>query len=195
MLAALLATGALALFAMGTPRPAASHWPTRSDVFAVPGWSVGDPAVDMRNDVVFVNRRYIAADARVGAVLGLVASPDAKRVFRAGPEVPFAGAGYGLRVVPSELLVPRAEWTALIATRGKETLLVLATHGERRGLLGNGVVGWAAVGADGLLGVPNDYFEVTLVAPLSSDSDVATARAVADLADRAFGQISAWYAR
>jgi len=149
--------------------------------------------MDSRAGTVFVNRRYMSADGRVGAVLGLVTSPDAKRVYRAGADVPFAGSGYSISTPTESLGLGSSERSVFLASHAGGSVLVFATHGERRGLIGNGLAGWTYAVLDGLLGRTNDYFEATLVVALDNEGDTAARRAGAVLADRVFAQIAEWY--
>lgn len=195
ILAVLLALGAIAQLATAGPASAASRWPATAAVFDVPGWATGEAGIDSRGNTVFVSRRYMSADGRVGAVLSIATSTDAKRVYRAGPEVPFAGAGYAISTPSDQLARAGAGRIVFLATRGRERVIVFATHGERRGLVGNGPIGWALATIDGLLGRPNDYFEATLVLPLDDATQAVAVRDGAALADRVFTQIADWYAR
>jgi hypothetical protein len=195
ILAALLACGAIVQAAAAAPAVAPARWPASAAVFDVAGWSTGDAGVDSRAGIVFVSRRFTRADGRAGAVLDLATSTDAKRVYRAGPEVPFAGAGYSISAPLNAIGPSNADRSVFVATRGRDTFLVFATYGERRGLVGNGPIGWALATFDGLLGWPNDYFEATLALPLDDLHDAALTHDGAALADRVFIQIADWYAR
>lgn len=195
ILAATLAVGVAAQVVGVGPPAATPRWPASPAVFEVAGWSTGDPGMDSRAGTVFVNRRYMSTDGRVGAVLGLVTSTDAKRVYRAGADVPFAGSGYSISTATEGLALGSSDRSVFLASRAGGSVLVFATHGERRGLVGNGLAGWAFAIFDGLLGRSNDYFEATLVVSLDSESDATARRAGAVLADRVFAQIAEWYAR
>jgi hypothetical protein len=141
---------------------------------------------------VVVSRRYSSDGSEASAVLSVAVSSQAKKVYRAGPEIPFAGTGYAVSAAPPELGVRDASWSTLVVTRGGEALLLITGQGERRGLLGNGVLAWAGATFDGIVGNPNDYFQATLVVPLTGRDDPAIARRALALADQVFGQIARW---
>jgi len=193
ILAALLAIGVIAQVA-GAPSPDASpRWPPSSVVFDVAGWSTDGATIDRRAGTVFISRRYMSSDGRMGAVLALATSTDAKSVYRAGPEVPFSGAGYAVGTAAEATTGTRAE--SFVATRGRDRVIVFAVHGERRGLVGNGLTGWALATLDGVLGRQNDYFEATLVLPVLDANDDEAIQAGTAFADQVFAQIADWYAR
>jgi hypothetical protein len=196
ILTAVLLAGAIGLVVSGSPAAAAStgSWPAGADpAYAVTGWAAGPIVVTHDHGVDFVSSTYRSLDGTVG-YLTLATSTDAKRVYRAGAEVPLLGSGYSVEALVSGQLPPGASGTALVARKDAENLLVYATYGERRGLVGNGIAGWALVVLDGLLGRPNDYFMLTLTLPVRSDDVRALTRA-AGLADELFPRLARWYGR
>jgi hypothetical protein len=64
-------------------------------------------------------------------------------------------------------------------------------YGERRGLLGNGVRAWTSALLDGIVGRPNDYYKMTLVARAE---DIEAGHELAGLASALFPRIADWYA-
>jgi hypothetical protein len=136
----------------------------------------------------------MSAKGDAGAVVAVATSPDAKHIYRAGPEIPFAGSGYQVTTPPSELMPASADRFALVAARGPERLLLIATYGERRGRLGNGAVAWAAAAFDGVFANANDYYLVTLVVPLSGADDRLAASKAEQLAGSVFAEVARWYA-
>jgi hypothetical protein len=194
---ALILGGLLALGAVGTragdaPAPAAVRWPAADRVFEAPGWTVGPSTVQAQNDIVFVSRRYTTSAGDAGAVLSVALSSQAKKVYRAGPEIPFEGSGYAIAAAPAGLLASGTGWSAIVARRGSDAILLVTTQGERRGLLGNGTLAWSAATFDGVVGNPNTYFQATLVVPLNGRDDALIGQKARDLADRLFAQIARW---
>jgi hypothetical protein len=190
ILGALLALGAVGA-RLGDAPPAAARWPTADSVFAARGWTDGPSTVQTQNDVVFVSRRYATLGGDVSAVLSVAVSSQAKKVYRAGPEIPFEGSGYLISSAPADLLA-RGSWSAIVARRGSEAILLITAQGERRGLLGTGALAWTAATFDGVIGIPNDYFQATLVVPLTGRDDAIAARRALALADQLFDQIARW---
>lgn len=191
ILTAVLLAGALGLIVGGRSASAASNasWPAGSDLaYDVAGWVGGPIAVAHQHGVDFVSRTYRSVDGTV-AYLTLTTSPHAKRVYSAGAEVPVLGSGYSVTALP-----PGAYGTALMAKKGNDNLLIYAAYGERRGLVGNGITGWALVVLDGLLDRPNDYFMLKVTVPASPDDARALASA-AGLADEVFPRLARWYGR
>ncbi len=195
ILGALLALGALGARVGDARAPAAARTPVEDGVFAAPGWTVGPPTVQTQNDVTFISRRYTATSGRSSAVLSVAVSSQAKKVYRAGPEIPFEGSGYAVTSAPADLITQGTSWSALTARRGNDTVLLVAAQGERRGLLGNGALAWIAATFDGVVGTPNEYFQATLVMPLSGRDSALAAGELHDLADRVFQQIALWDAQ
>jgi hypothetical protein len=195
ILTALVASGLAGMFVLPAPETSSEVRRPPSAVFAAAGWSVGEPVLSMANSIGMATLRYASTSGDAGAVIAMSTSPDAKRIYRAGPEIPFAGSGYQVASAPRELVASTADRVALVATRGQERLLLIATYGERRGRLGNGPVAWAAAALDGVLANANDYYLVTLVVPLSGADDRTTATKAQLLAGSVFAEVARWYAR
>ncbi len=195
ILAALVASGAGGMFALPAPDVSADVRRPPSAVFAAAGWSVGEPLLSTANSIGMATLRYASTSGDAGAVIAVATSPDAKRIYRAGPEIPFAGSGYQVTSAPRELVASTADRVALIAARGQERLLLIATYGERRGRLGNGPLAWAAAALDGVLANANDYYLVTVVVALSGSDDQRTAAKAEQLAGSVFAEVARWYAR
>jgi hypothetical protein len=192
ILGALLALGAVGARVGDAPPPPPARWPTADGVFAAPGWTTGPSTVQSLNQVAFVSRRYSASIGDGSAVLSVAVSPEAKKVYRAGPEIPFAGSGYSITPAPAGLLGIPTSWSAIVARRGSDSILLITSQGERRGLLGNGPLAWGAAVFDGVVGNRNDYFQATLAVPLTGPNDALAARRALELADRVFGQLARW---
>lgn len=192
ILGAMLALGALGARAGDAHASTVGRAPVGDDVFAAPGWTVGPPTVLKQNEVTFVSRRYTATSGDASAVLSVAVSSQAKKVYRAGPEIPFEGTGYAIAVAPAGLITPKTSWSTLIARRGNDALLLVTAHGERRGLLGNGALAWVAATFDGVVGARNEYFQATFVAPLSGHDNPLVAHEVQALAGRVFQQLARW---
>jgi len=197
---ALIATGILAVAAWllsainALPAPAAARYPTDADaaLYAVDGWSVGPASVQERANTYFVTRAYRATDGRASAQLTLTTSPLAKEVLRAGADVPFLGSGFTVEPAPLALGPGLGGAQAQVARRSGETWLQVAVFGERRGLVGNGALGWGLAVFDTLLGRPNDYYLLRVVVP-QGDQPAAGQTAV-QLAQTLFPRLVAWYA-
>ncbi|MGH2354750.1 MAG: hypothetical protein ACRDJN_24335 [Chloroflexota bacterium] len=193
ILIGVLATGAWLSAAIGEARVVpAARWPAESALYAVPGWTAGPAAVETIHGATLVQRHYLRPDGTT-ATLAVTTSPEAKRIYKAGAEVPFLGGGYTVDQAPPSIAPPAPGRGALIASREREAWLVLYTFGERRGLLGNGVLGWGMVALDATLGRPNDYYRASLMAPLTALDSLA-AREVVALADTLFPRLATWYA-
>jgi hypothetical protein len=78
--------------------------------------------------------------------------------------------------------------------RGDKGWLQVYAYGERRGLEGNGVVGWALAVFDTVLGRPNDYYLMRVLVPTTTDTSDAIKRA-GEAADVLFPRVTDWYAR
>jgi hypothetical protein len=195
ILTAVLLSGVFGLVVSGTSASAGSNasWPEGNDgAYHVPGWAAGPIAVSHEHGVDFVSSTYRSVDGMV-AYLTIATSPDAKEVYRASAEVPFLGSGYSVETLVSGA-PPGANAIAFVARKDYDNWLVYAANGERRGLVGNGIVGWALAILDGMLGRPNDYFMLTLRVPVRPDDIRGLARAAA-LADELFPQLARWYGR
>jgi hypothetical protein len=196
ILTAVLFAGALALVVGGRSASAASNasWPAVNDpAYDVAGWVGGPIVIAHEYGVAFVSRTYRSVDGTF-AYLTLATSPEAKRVYNAGAEVPLLGSGYSVESLVSGELRPGAYSTALMARKDNATLLVYAAYGQRRGLVGNGIAGWALVILDGLLDRPNYYFMLKLTVPGRAD-DARVLASAAGLADEVFPRLARWYGR
>ena len=175
---------ALLLANIAVPIDTAPRWPT--DV-TVAGWTVGPASVDdSRPGVAIVTRNLVRADG-ARATFVVTTSPNVKAVFRAGPAVPFLGNGYAVETLPQS-----GARDAFIARRGADDAwLQISTYGERRGQLGNGVVGWSLSPVVSLLGRPNDYYLARIVVPY----DETQPAIASNLADEVFPQLATYYAK
>jgi len=192
VLIALLLVGGSLYAAMGEPSPTApQRWPRNEDLFNIERWVSGPETVEVVNGSTYVSRALHGPDG-TQATLTLVTNQNVK-VFAAGAEVPFLGSGYDVGPASSDLMLSAPGRQELVAQRGSERWLVIYTYGERRGLLGNGPVGWGLALFDGLLGSSNDYYKLYLTVPLTSYEAAATARQSAALADTLFPRIANWY--
>jgi hypothetical protein len=173
--------------------PEAARWPTDDSVYAVDGWTLGQARVDIAPaQFRVVSRTYTRADG-TSAELALWTSPDAKRIYRAGPEVPYLNAGYRAEPAPVGLVPAATRREALLLRKDSATWLELHAYGERRGMLGAGLQAWAGVVLDSLVGRPNDYYLIRLTLPLVGDIS-GRARDAAHLMDVVAPRLSAWYA-
>lgn len=172
--------------------PAASdpspRYATEPSLYAVAGWHTGVPDIGGRPGVAFVTVPY-RADSGTPAELDITTSPSVKAVYRAGVDVPFLGSGYTVESAPSDLVTQVPGREAQIARRGDEAWLQIASYGERRGMLGNGLYGWAAAIFDLALGHSNDYYLLRVVVP----TDAASAAAGVQLADTLFPRLVGFY--
>jgi hypothetical protein len=162
----------------------------------VDGWTVSQPRVEGRVDaagnatVLFVTWT-LRSSTGDQAELNVTTSPQAKLVYRAGPDVPLQGSGYTVETAPAALVAPQAERTAQIARREGDTWVQIAAYGEQRGVFGNGPVGWGLAVFDMVLGRPNNYYLARVLVP--GDTPAAAANAV-HLADTLLPQLAAAYA-
>jgi len=164
----------------------APRWPTERSAYAVDGWRVAEPAVDdTRPGLTMVTRVLTSDDKAVRGTVVLSTSPIAKAIYRAGPDVPFLGAGY--RVEPVARTGP---YEAFVASRGTEAWLQISVFGERRGQFGTGAVAWTLSTVDSIFGMPNDYYLARVVVPYEEQN---TERTIA-LANALFPKLAAYYA-
>ncbi|HEY7066110.1 MAG TPA: hypothetical protein VII06_31850 [Chloroflexota bacterium] len=191
-LVGILAAANWLLVLIGGPSAAeAARWPTDDRLYTVDDWFAGPAAVEDQHGVTFVTRRYHSLGGAT-ATLVVATSPEAKRVYRAAPDVPFLGSGYATAPASPSVVPGAPGRDAVVVSRGNVSELLLYGYGERRGLLGNGVLGWGLVFLDGVLGQPNDYYQVSLVTPLERP-DAPVAPAVVALADTLFPRLASWY--
>jgi hypothetical protein len=173
--------------------PAGPEWPTQSDIYALSGWQTGSPVVESAWGISHISRPYRAADGST-ATLVLSTSPEAKSLYKSGADLSFVGAGYSVQSVAPDLVAPAPGRAAEIVKRERETLLLIYTFGERRGLLGNGWLGWTMYGLDTLVGRPNDYYLLRVIAPLTASNATLDAVQAVQLADTVFPRVATWYA-
>jgi hypothetical protein len=189
VLIGLLLVGAGLFATISEPAPAGpNRWPTSQDVFAVDQWTSGASSIEEANGSTYVTRPFHRADG-ADANLTIITNRSAK-VFGAGPDVAFQGAGYEIVAAPRDLTGTQVD--GFLATRGSDQWLVLYAYGERRGLLGSGWLGWGTAVLDGVLGHENDYYRIFLVSPFGSGE--ADGKQIVALAQTLFPRIAAWYA-
>jgi hypothetical protein len=197
ILLALLAASTWMLTVMrpGLQTEADPHWPNDELLYTVPGWQVEPPSVEATNGNVYVTRIYRRPDGLTTTFV-ITTSSTAKRIYRAGPEVPLLGSGYSVTDVAGQLVPVSSQATALLARSNDQNWLQLSAYGEQRGLLGNGVLPWALVIADAILGRPNEYYMLRLLLPLDPSDPVAEQHAdqAAQLAKTLFERVARWYA-
>ena len=171
----------------GTPR-----WPTDDSVYAAAGWTIGLIKVEHINTADFISRAYRAEDGTVATLT--IETHQSPKLYAAGPEVPFLGSGFTVTSPPTGAVAVNSDAIgSLTAQQGPgDTLLVMYAYGERRGLLGNGAVGWSFAIADGLLGKPNDYYKLYLSTQTNSVNPALGADLSA-LAHTVFPNIASWY--
>jgi hypothetical protein len=193
ILIAVLATSWGLLSTVDKSEAASARWPAEDAPFAVDGWVLGRESVESPwHGVHFVTRHYVHPEG-ITARLTLKTHPEAKQLYRTGAEVAFLGGGYTVEPAPSGVVPPAAGREALLVRREDQLWLLLHTYGERRGLLGNGALAWSLAVLDGVLGRPNDYYQLSLVVPLSGPDSPAVQQATA-LADTLFPRLAGWYA-
>jgi hypothetical protein len=174
-----------------------TRWPSEDSFFALPGWSVGPADLQLgdgdqstgallRRDYVDLAGRHFTFD------LWSNPEPQAKMLFRKGPDRDFQGAGYLTESVSADIATPPPGGGVLIARRGPDAWLVVYSYGERRGLLGNGPMAWSLAEWDGLVDRPNDYFLARVAVPFADDQ--AAADEAVDLANVLFPRLVSWYA-
>ena len=185
--------GIAAIVVVNVKAPAVDPVPRLSEdpsLFVVDGWDVSPAAVDGRPGVGFLTRDYRNASTASRAQLSITSSPNVKSVYRAGADVPFLGSGYTVEPAPVDLVPSVKDRDAQIARRGNEAWLQLATFGERRGLVGNGIKGWSMAIFDLTLGRPNDYYLIRVLMPADNRQSVA---AGVELANTLFPRLVAYY--
>jgi hypothetical protein len=185
------------LRATDSPAPISiARWPTEDMVFQVEGWQFDPAQTETINGVQFVTRAYHhAAGNGSAATLVLSTSPEAKRIYRAGPEVPFLGNGFSVQPLAAVGQFSPIRYGAFVGTRGDEGWLQLSTYGERRGSLGNGPLAWGLTVFDAALGQSNDYYLIRLLVPTpASGVDGQVVQSAESLADALFARLTAWYA-
>jgi hypothetical protein len=164
------------------------------ELFTIEGWASGPLQTESLNHILYVTRDYHNVQTGMDATLAIATAPEAKRIYRAGAEVPFLGNGYSVGGVDPAVLPRNSSRNALLGQRGDELLLQIFAYGERRGLLGNSGLAWGMALFDGALGRDNDYFLARVMARMSTSTDAAVAQSAAQLADVLFPRLAAWYA-
>jgi hypothetical protein len=193
LLTALLLVGAGVYATLGSPTELRSpRSPMADAVYNAQSWVVSPPQLQQTSDTELVTRVY-RDPADQTATLTIVTKRTPK-LYVAGADVPFLGAGYTVAAAPHELVRAANKGVdAMIARRGSEQWLVMYTYGERRGLLGNGPLAWSLGVWDGLLGHSNDYYKLYLSARVDS-LDPTFIGSTVELANSVFPQIASWYA-
>jgi hypothetical protein len=176
------------------PKIPVSRWPTDDSFYAVPGWSVSSPTIEAANGNTYITRRLQSADGASQLSFILTTSQSVKTVYRAGPDVPFLGSGYESVPVSPDLLAAGHGRGVSQVRRGDQGWLQVYAYGERRGLNGNGLLGWGLAVTDTVLGQPNDYYLLRVLAPTSSSAGDEI-KGAAEVADVLFPRVADWYAR
>jgi hypothetical protein len=168
-----------------------SRWPSTDATFTVADqWSPDAEHMEQINGATYVTRALTGPD-QSSATLTIVTNQSAK-LFGPGADVPFQGSGYSLSPVPTELLPLTPGIQGMVASRGAEQWLVYYAYGERRGLIGNGPLGWGMAVLDGVLGRPNDYYRLFVVGRVAA-LDAASSGPMLNLASTVLPRIAAWY--
>jgi hypothetical protein len=192
----LIALFAISVLALGIVEPstvpAAPRWPDQESLYQVEGWQTTAPTVELVNGVEYVTRDYHNLTGQ-RATLTISTSPVAKRVYRAGPDVPFLGNGYVVEPAPHIVAASGAGGRALVARKGDQSWLQIHVYGERRGQLGTGVLAWALSVVDNMAAQLNDYYLLRIVVPFNN-GDEREAQAAESLAGTLFPRVGAWYA-
>ena len=180
---------------LGAQHPPASgpRWPTQADVYTVPGWQTGAATEESAWGITHVTRAYRAPDG-TSATFVISTSPEAKGLYKSDADLAFQGGGYTAQSVAPDLVPPAPGRGAELLKREHETLLLVYSFGERRGVLGNGWLGWAAYGLDTLVGRANDYYLLRVVARITSPDGVREAQQATRLADTVYPRVLSWYA-
>lgn len=179
--------------------PREPRWPASDELFVLPGWSVSPAEVQLgdgdRSTGALFRRVYSNAVGQ-RAVLDVWSNPEpqAKMLFRKGPDRDYLGAGYLSEPIGADRVPAIAGGGALIARRGSEAWLLLYTYGEKRGLLGNGPRAWLFAEWDAMLDQPNDYFMARLGMPFAGEVLPPT-EAVVGAAQTLFGRLANWYSK
>ena len=192
VLIALFAISVVALGAVDpSSAPAAPRSPDQQGLYQVAGWETTPPKIDLANGTEHVTREYRSSTGR-WATVTLSTSPLAKRVYRAGADVPFLGNGYAVEPPPRTIVAP-AGGGALVARKGDESWLQIHVYGERRGQFGSGAVAWAFSVVDNIAARPNDYYLLRVIVPfnIGDEAEIQTAESLTEVL---FPRVGAWYA-
>lgn len=198
ILLGLLTVSSVLLRASGSPRSAeAASWPSADSVFRVDPWTASGDWVEARYGLLqFVSRHYHHPGGLTARLL-IRTSPEAKQVYPLDPwvlydtgeDVPLWGHEYIFEPAPADLGSP----AAMVRGNGRQWLL-LYRYGAGGKQAGNGLVAWAHVLVDGLLGRRNDYYLASLLIPLEPGDSKNVAEA-GKLANTLFDRLAAWYDR
>jgi hypothetical protein len=199
ILLVIVALGAILAATIVRPRPErAARWPADDSLYELDGWVARAPEVTLgqtdEETRALVQRVLVGADGTQAALdLWTNPQPQAKMLFRKGPDRDFLGAGYTSEPLPSALL-PIAGGGAIVARRGSEAWLLVYTYGERRGLLGNEPLAWGLAEWDALMDQPNDYFLARIALPFDAASSPPPIATATSLSQILFPRLAAWYA-
>ncbi|MEA2640632.1 MAG: hypothetical protein QOF51_2026 [Chloroflexota bacterium] len=173
-----------------------ARWPTDDTMYQVEDWAPGALQVQSFTDPepgAILQRSYNRLGGGMAQlVVWTVPQPQAKTLFRKGPDRDFLGAGYTSEEALPEIIRP-VNGGARVVRRGAEAWLLLYTFGERRGVLGDSASAWLLAESDALLDHPNDYFLARIGVPLNSPSSVEPTDAT-HLLDTLAARLAAWYA-
>jgi hypothetical protein len=193
-LAAVFFVAAAAAWALQAAPPAqSSRWPTDDSLYAVDGWRVSPPTVEAANGNIYLTRRYQPAEGGTPMTFIVTTSQSVKSVYRAGPDVPYLGSGYENVPLPAGLVRDGDHHQLSQVRRGNEGWLQVYAYGERRGLVGNGPVGWGLAVFDKVLGQPNDYYLMRVLVPVTT-VDIDTVQRAIGLSDVLIQRVAGWYA-
>lgn len=194
-LAALLGLGVWVQAVIGSAmvvHPA--RWPSDDATFAASGWQVSAPSKEEAWGVTHITRTY-RNPSGTNATLIVSTSTEVKRVYGKGADIAFMGGGYSAAPAPARVAVSTPARRAMLVTGQDTTQLLLYSYGERRGLVGNGVLGWTMAGFDATFGYANDYYLLRLLAPVGAAGEVTpgAAEPLVALADTLFPHLATWY--
>jgi hypothetical protein len=140
-----------------------------------------------------MTRQYRSDADGSHVIFVLTTSENPKTVYRAGADVPFLGNGYeNVPLSPDSAGFAKGRNLAYLR-RGDDGWLQTYVFGERRGVIGNGVVGWGFAVLDTVLGRPDDYYLLRVMLSTTSGAPQDVQRAVS-FADVLFPRIEEWYA-
>lgn len=174
------------------------RWPADEGVFVLDNWRAGPIDVQTgdgdRYTGALLRRIYVdGAGHQLTLDIWANPQPQAKMLFRKGPDRDFLGAGYITETVGSDIAPARQGGGTLIARRGADAWLLVYGYGEKRGLLGNGPRAWIFAEWDALLDAPNDYFLARVITPYRGDQDSIDRAIFA--ANTLFPRLATWYAQ
>ena len=199
LLAVLVVGLGLAGWLASPPRQTQGRWPTDDALFNVSGWAVDSGQVGLGQDpdstAVLLQKTYRNLTTAQPAYLAMWSNPqpEARALFRKGPDRDFLGAGFTTQPAPESLVPVVPGGGALIASKGDEQWLLIYMFGERRGAVGNGRKAWFYGEMDALLDQPNNYFLARVSIPFKY-IDAPLAASANDLASTVFARLTAFYA-